>query len=513
MALVKRAKFFDEEIFPESEAELVGYAWLIEQYQLNVPTPNFMSVIVPAKNAKRTKGRWLIWGSRYQPDGHWFAQLTFSLKYEGVDLAIIRSLFTVLTPEEVTDAITSEITGSYSRRVWFFYEWLTERVLPVEDVSSGNYIDALNEEIQFGCGKTKVPRQRINNNLPGINGFCPLVRKTDAITQYINENLNDQATKNIGHVHGDLLARAAAFLLLSDSKASYTIEGEAPPHSRIERWGKIIGQAGKEQLSVDEIERLQEVVIPDSRFILPGIRCTGGFVGEHDRLTNIPIPEHISAKPEDLEKLLDAYLRSYTLMKEFNYHPVLTASIMAFAFVFIHPLEDGNGRIHRYLIHHVLAESGFTPTGVVFPVSAVILDRIEEYKAVLEQFTRPRLKYIEWQPTEDNNVHVTNETIDLYRYGDMTCQVEFLFECVKETVEKVLPEEVLYLERYDQVWGYINNRFDMPHKSMSLLLNFLQQNNGTLSKRAKRREFSALSDDEVAEIESKYKEVFMIDLE
>ena len=54
-------------------------------------------------------------------------------------------------------------------------------------------------------------------------------------------------------------------------------------------------------LTVEEIERLQEVVIPDGRFILPGIRCVGGFVGEHDRVTNIPIPEHISAKPEDLE--------------------------------------------------------------------------------------------------------------------------------------------------------------------------------------------------------------------
>ncbi|HIP51694.1 MAG TPA: hypothetical protein EYG94_06355 [Campylobacterales bacterium] len=32
--------------------------------------------------------------------------------------------------------------------------------------------------------------------------------------------------------------------------------------------------------------------------------------------------------------------------------------MIAFSFVYIHPLEDGNGRIHRYLIHHVLAERG-----------------------------------------------------------------------------------------------------------------------------------------------------------
>jgi len=131
---------------------------------------------------------------------------------------------------------------------------------------------------------------------------------------------------------------------------------------------------------------------------------------------------------------------------------------------------------------------------------------------VLEQFTQPRLKYVEWQPTEDNNVHVTNETADLYRYGDMTCQVEFLFECVKDTVDTVLPEEVLYLERYDEIWNYVNNRFDMPQKSLSLLLNFLRQSNGRLSKRATTMEFSALTEVEVKEIESKYQEVFEIDL-
>lgn len=45
---------------------------------------------------------------------------------------------------------------------------------------------------------------------------------------------------------------------------------------------------------------------------------------------------------------------------------VLAAAIVAFAFIYIHPFADGNGRLHRYLIHHVLAERGFNP-----PVSSL----------------------------------------------------------------------------------------------------------------------------------------------
>jgi hypothetical protein len=57
---------------------------------------------------------------------------------------------------------------------------------------------------------------------------------------------------------------------------------------------------------------------------------------------------------------------------------------------------------------------------MIFPVSAIILERLEEYRKILEHYSLPRLDPIEWRPTEDNNVEVLNETIDLYRYFDAT---------------------------------------------------------------------------------------------
>ena len=237
----------------------------------------------------------------------------------------------------------------------------------------------------------------------------------------------------------------------------------------------------------------------------------GGFVGQHDRSTGLPMPDHISARPDDLKALMAGLIETYELLCKDNFDPVLLATVLAFGFVFIHPFEDGNGRIHRYLFHHVLAEKSFVPKGLIFPVSAVILDRIEEYKKILEHFSKPRLDLIKWRPTEKNNVEVLNKTIDLYRYFDATKQAEFFFECVEETVNKTLPEEVAYLKKYDMLNEFIKNYIDMPDKLVDLLIRFLAQNNGKLSKRAREREFAKLTDIEIQTIEQKYADIFGYD--
>ena len=104
-----------------------------------------------------------------------------------------------------------------------------------------------------------------------------------------------------------------------------------------------------------------------------GWRSEGGFVGVHDRTSSAPVPDHISARHQDIPALIQGLIDMAIRLTQSDYDPVLAATLIAFGFVLIHPFEDGNGRIHRYLVHHVLAETGFSPKGVVFPVSAAIL--------------------------------------------------------------------------------------------------------------------------------------------
>ncbi len=65
--------------------------------------------------------------------------------------------------------------------------------------------------------------------------------------------------------------------------------------------------------------------------------------------------------------------------------------------------------------------------------------------------SQPLLDFIEWEKSLNNNVTVLNETIDYYQYFDATRQTEFLYDCVNETIERLIPEELAYLQKYDEM--------------------------------------------------------------
>jgi hypothetical protein len=487
---------------------LAGYSAIINHYELKVPLPAQLCLI-SSRTRKYTQANWMVFGPKYQPDETLSAHLTFALKYEGVNLLCFKKLFETVGPGEITTLIKAEPTGQYTRKIWFLYEWLMQEKLLIPDLTFKNFIPIIDEKLQYASSiAINSPRHRIRNNLPGTINFCPLIYKTAKLESYIQENLSEKTNAVIKGVHKDILLRTSAFLLLKDSKASFTIEGETPTQNRAIRWGKAIGQAGSKPLSKEELLRLQQVVIENSRFVTMGFRTEGGFVGEHDRSTGEPIPEHISARWQDLETLSEGLLQTASLLENVQFHPVLTAAEIAFGFVFMHPFVDGNGRIHRYLIHHLLSKMNYTPQGIIFPVSSAILERITDYRHVLEIYSHPLLEFIEWKKTRNNNIEVLNETLDYYRYFDATSQAEYLFECVDYTINKIIPEEVDYLQKYDALKSWLDDTYQMPDKTVALLIRFLDQNNSTFSKRARENEFKDLADDEIREIEKQYQLYF-----
>lgn len=489
-----------------SDARLVGYSWLMRQYALRLPVPPRQAAI-HGSNRPREHDGWHLLPKQYAPQEQLGDQIAFALKWEGVNLAVLDALFGVVPAEEIAAAVRQTITGAQSRRLWFLYEWLRETALDIPDSSLVKAVGVVNPKRQF-CLRDGVlsRRHRVRNNLPGTRLFCPMVRKTPLLEQLSSADYADRARAVTGRVHPDLLSRAAAFLLLHDSRASYNIESETPSTDRVQRWAHAIATAGKTRLSIEAFEDLQRTVIGDSRFVHLGFREEGGFVGEHDRQTGDPLPVHISAKPSDLHSLVSGIVAYDERSGNGEMDAVVAAAVEAFGFVYVHPFEDGNGRVHRWLLHHVLSASEFAPPGIVFPVSAVMLREIVAYRNVLESYSERMLSLIDWQATKTGNVDVRNDTASWYRYFDATAHAEYVYQCVEKTILKDLPDEVNYLRAFDWFVERVLGIVDMPRSTLDLLHRFLRQNDGKLSARARTKEFAKLTVEEVAHVEALYAE-------
>ena len=489
-------------------AEPAGYSWLIDCYGLNLPLPPRL-VAVARRDHPHTTPDWLLLRPSRRPQPTLAEHLAFALRREGIDLSVLDALFASVPAGEVAEVVRAQPSSVLSRRLWFIYEWLTGERLDLPDAGAVRYVPAVDARLQFALAEGERSRRyKVLNNLPGTPAFCPMVRRTPALDAVRALQLDARARETAGRVHPDLMARAAAFLLLNDTTSSFAIEGERPSSARAARWGRAIAGAGQRAPDRAELERLQRIVIEDARFVRLGLRDEGGFVGLHDRIDGAPLPDHISARPEDLPELVNGIAEYCARAAAGGLDPVVAAAAAAFGFVYVHPFEDGNGRIHRWLIHHVLAAAGYTPPGVVFPVSAAILSRIEDYRRVLESRSSALLPFIDWRATENGNVEVTNDTAAFYRYFDATAHAEFLYECIERTVEEDLPREIRFLIAFDRFAAGVRDMADMPDRRVEQLRGFLEQNDGRLSARARSREFAAMTDEEAARVERLYAESF-----
>jgi hypothetical protein len=498
---------FQEQIVPDG-VRLAGRAALVHALALPVPVrrPSCVSE-QHISGSHREQGAWTIFDKRYWPGDRFADHVTFALRHEDIDLLFLKRAFEAVPRTEIEAMVRAAPTGIPARRAWYLYEFLTGRTIDANDAPNAAAIDLLEPKAYFTGKPRPSKRHRVRDNLLGTGRFCPVIRRTRALTEFVGLDLSAKARETVGRTGVHLVARAASFMLLADSRASFEIEGERPPRNRLERWGRAVLQAGKNPLTLDEIIRLQRVLIEDTRFVRAGLRPDGVFLGERDQ-NGDPLPEFIGARPQDLDDLMGGLLEANSRMREDGVDPVLKAAATAFGFVYVHPFQDGNGRMHRCLIHHVLAERRFTPPGMVFPVSSVMLDRIDDYRTTLQAHSGPTMPYIQWRPTPERNVEVLNQTADLYRYFDCTEEAEFLYACVRRTVEKDLPREIDYLRRHDAGIRRIMDAVEMPDRVAGNLIMFIRQNNGTLSKKRREGEFNKLRDDEVTLIEGLVTDAF-----
>ena len=481
-----------------------GYAALIEQYDLDV-IPNWHRSLVATSGIHRIDSRGSVvkevYSPKYWPGDTLGDHLEFALKYDGTNLAILANLFRKIAEKDFLEYVRSKPTGKYARRLWYLYEFLTDKTLPLDDVRRGNYIDLLEPDEYYTINPARrIRRQRINDNLLGDPRFCPMVRQTETLHHYEKADLPERCRRVVSSYSQDLLRRALGYLYTKETKSSFEIEQIKPTSTRTERFIALLQLAEQEDFC--EKTRLIELQnrIVDPRFRDSDYRTNQNYVGETIAWQKERI-HFVSPAPEVLADLMEGLLNTHKRMDEGNVPPVVHAAVIVYGFVFLHPFEDGNGRIHRFLIHNILARRGFTPEGIMFPISASMLKNPADYNASLESFSRHLMALAEYSLDEEGRMTVHNDTTEWYRYIDMTPQVEALFKFIDQTIEMELTRELEFLANYDETKKNIQEIVDMPDRKIDLFIRFCLQNNCRLSARKRTGHFDFLSDKEITRME------------
>jgi hypothetical protein len=509
----------------EQEWNRIGYAWLAEQFSVTT-LPYWRESRALAKGVRRLvekDGRQVeYFPALRNPGEDVFAHLEFGLKREGLHLELLRKVLPKLDPGEVAAHVLSKPTGRYARMIWWLYEGFARTRLELPDLEMGGYVDLLDERIYVGGPVKKVKRQRINVNLLGSLDFAPTVRRK-GLGVLSEKTLEERCREIAGEYPPEIFQRAVRFLYAKESKSSHEIERETPDQKRAEKFIGLLEQAWHRSfLKKDALVELQKAIV-DPRYANDGWRSAINeqvYVGE----TLGPGQERIhfaAPKPDDLDELMDAFLlmaRNITsgpmntslgikVAIESRVPTLVAAAVVSFAFNFLHPFSDGNGRIHRFLLHHVLARNGFGPEGIILPVSAVILNRPQEYDQALESFSKPLMDLVEYTLDDRQRMTVTNDTLDFYRYIDCTELTRITIDFIRETIETELPAELRYLASYDEIRAKMRDIVELPDRIADLFVKLCRQNGGSLSKKKRNlEEFTPLTDREIEALEAVVRE-------
>lgn len=496
-----------------AQLEPIGYQYLIERLNLEaqvrpLETPAFLNGSVNQK-VRGHNGFWYPRKTAVEQTlvGH----VEFALRNEGVNLEVLEAVFEHVPEAELLRRWSESPNSVFVRRACFFWEWLTGGVLVIDKNPSGAYVDALPEADYFTSDPAhaiKHPKFRVRDNLPGTRDFCPLVRRDALANGPTLDDLLNEASLTLEQVtDAALYERAIRYLFLSETRSSYSIERETPSGNKAERFVQLLARAGEEEHITEAwLVDLQNIIVRDAYAQEASYRTKQNWLEDGTgRVTFFPPP------PADLARSMqgwEAFINELPDANGYRCSDVLVRSACAaFGFVYLHPFLDGNGRIHRFLIHHVINGARRLKGGAIVPVSAVFKRHEDLYLDVLNGFSRPTTRLWRYAPGEDAPHVMSSPGGRPYRFFDATREVRFLHRMFIEAVRTELPRELHWLSGFDSAFEQLNSELNLPRPDLSALIRMVQSNNGKLSTN-KRKAYAHLPDEVIARIEDVVREAF-----
>ena len=489
----------------------VGFTWLQEKLNIQGFRLTHESYIGSSNKTELSSTNTVVrtFKSKYDVSfDNPMTHLEFGLKYDDLNLAFIKEVFTSVDQHSILDYIKANPNRKYPRIIGYLYEFTGEKSIEV-DVTTTNYEDILDSSRYITGIITKIPKWKVNDNLLGSKKFCPIIRRTTELSELLDWNIED-AIEDLKHKYSpEIFKRASYYLYKKESKSSSEIEKEEPSKDRIERFIALLEDAGQkpfeESLSEKELVRLQNVIV-DPRYADDGFRDFQNYVGQTMRDHTQKV-HYVCPPPQFVRSLMQGIVDINK--KNTSTNTIIKATMVSFGYVYIHPFEDGNGRIHRFLIHDILVRDGIVSNSTILPVSAQILAHMDEYDTTLELLSKLIERKAKYDIDDYAKMTVKNasEIEALYRFPDLTNNTVFLARAIQSTVNKDIPEELLFLQCYDELKHNIQSIVDMPDNKVDRMILFLHQNKGKLAVR-KRKFYTELSDNEIKQMEHAYYQVF-----
>lgn len=486
-----------------------GQRGLIERYKLAVPEPYQISIVgARARKTERTATSVYNWYRDQNYGDTSIGDLHFALRWEPLDFNILKAAFhadLMLFMTKISDWQRNQPTSVFVRRAWFIFEFLTGETIDLPDSAPMNYVPLLDSRLQITLEPppTRSPRHRIDFNAIGTKDFCPLIRRTSEIDAIDIHTAQQAITDLMPDGNEDLFRRAVSYLYTKETRASYEIESERPSENKILRFVHALRHHENFDFSEENsYVEIQNTIISNPEFHAKHWRTEQVYIGE----TSVGLRERIHCifpKPNDVPQLMTGFRQSaQALLTSVN--PIIAAAVLSFGFVFFHPFPDGNGRLHRFLIHQALAKTKVTPKEILFPVSATMLRKRADYDAALENFSKRIVPFIDWERSaaDDGSIIVINETIDLYRYFDATDLCVYLYTTILESIRVDLQEGINFIKIFDACFRAVDEYLDgMPQQKVRNLIRYILQNNGQVPKN-KRAQFPELSDERLKKVEA-----------
>lgn len=482
--------------------DVIGGAWLIQHMSLNI---EFQLPVVSAIAGRRLTEKEVETGFRTEfypeaqrPKHNVIAHLQFHLKNEIPHFALLGQLFAQLDKEIIQKWVNSEPTGQYARRSAFLYEFFTDEKLIVPHNLGGNYVNAVNDKMIVTASEMfieKNTRWRVNNNLAGNRYFCPTLVKTERFNQACELNIPHLLSHLTDEVGEEFVLRSAVWFTLGESRSSFQIEGEDNQDNRIQRFANVMAKfTGKSEFPLENLAFLQQELLGKQHIISQfGIRQSPVFVGSTIRFQNVV---HYIAPP--FETLQDK-LKGTTLFwqKTEGQSAIMRSAAVSFAFVYIHPLSDGNGRLHRFLFNDLLRRAGATYSPIILPLSGVIIENTAEknaYAQILERISTPLMKILEgkyffttenetYQDGISSNFHLeeSKQAEYIWQYPDLTEHICYFSRIVEKTISQYMRRESFYLRSHEQAKNAIKEIIDMPDHYADRIIRSVLDNNGNLT--------------------------------